>query len=195
MPRPAPPALQVCAADAVLCKAVSTRRLQVVPNGSGLPVIDLSKVGHRCSLACWPACWLCGPPRDWTGRASAHRGTNLQSVRISRPPALLTCNCALQPCAGESGGCSTSTAALPATATPASHKRCPPTCARAPPPFSPAMPQVSPELAEAASGADLVVLDGMGRSIETNLHVKLRWDRQPHRRFGHVQRCALARSR
>ncbi|KAL4443034.1 hypothetical protein ABPG77_008525 [Micractinium sp. CCAP 211/92] len=69
---------QVCAADAVLCKAVSTRRLQVVPNGSGLPVIDLSKV--------------------------------------------------------------------------------------------------SPELAEAAAGADLVVLEGMGRSIETNLHVKLSCD-------------------
>ena len=32
--------------------------------------------------------------------------------------------------------------------------------------------QVSAELAEAAAGADLVVLEGMGRSIETNLHAR-----------------------
>ncbi|KAL4457774.1 hypothetical protein ABPG75_012639 [Micractinium tetrahymenae] len=69
---------QVCVADPVLCKGVSSCKLQVVPNGSGLPVIDLSKV--------------------------------------------------------------------------------------------------SAELAEAAAGADLVVLEGMGRSIETNLHVKLSCD-------------------
>jgi type II pantothenate kinase len=35
---------QICAADPVLCKGISTRQLQVVASGSGLPVIDLSKV-------------------------------------------------------------------------------------------------------------------------------------------------------
>lgn len=34
--------------------------------------------------------------------------------------------------------------------------------------------QISPELAEAAAGADLVVLEGMGRSIETNLNARFR---------------------
>ncbi|PSC71487.1 pantothenate kinase-like [Micractinium conductrix] len=69
---------QICAADPVLCKGVSTRRLQVVASGSGLPVIDLS--------------------------------------------------------------------------------------------------QISPELADLAAVADLIVLEGMGRSIETNLHVRLSCD-------------------
>ncbi|EFN58807.1 hypothetical protein CHLNCDRAFT_19893 [Chlorella variabilis] len=69
---------QICAADSELCKGVSTRQLQVVASGSGLPVIDLSKI--------------------------------------------------------------------------------------------------SPELAEAAAGADLVVLEGMGRSIETNLHARFSCD-------------------
>lgn len=35
---------------------------------------------------------------------------------------------------------------------------------------------VSSELAEVAGDADFVVLEGMGRSIETNLHAKLRCD-------------------
>ena len=34
--------------------------------------------------------------------------------------------------------------------------------------------QISPELADLAAVADLIVLEGMGRSIETNLHVRLR---------------------
>jgi hypothetical protein len=34
--------------------------------------------------------------------------------------------------------------------------------------------QLSEELVEAAADADLMVLEGMGRSIETNLHVELR---------------------
>ena len=34
--------------------------------------------------------------------------------------------------------------------------------------------QISAELAEAAAGADLVVLEGMGRSIETNRHARFR---------------------
>ncbi len=68
--------LQICAADPVLCKGVSTRQLQVVASGSGLPVIDLT--------------------------------------------------------------------------------------------------QLSLELAEAGAGADLVVLEGMGRSIETNINALFR---------------------
>ena len=44
--------LQVCAADPVLCKGVSTRQLQVVSSGSGLPVIDLSQVGGLGAQAC-----------------------------------------------------------------------------------------------------------------------------------------------
>jgi type II pantothenate kinase len=36
--------------------------------------------------------------------------------------------------------------------------------------------QVSIELAEAAAGADLVVLEGMGRSIETNLRARFSCD-------------------
>ncbi|PRW56218.1 hypothetical protein C2E21_5015 [Chlorella sorokiniana] len=69
---------QVAAADPLLCKGISSRQLQVVASGSGLPVIDLSKI--------------------------------------------------------------------------------------------------SGELAAAAEGADLVVLEGMGRSIETNLHARLSCD-------------------
>ncbi|KAI3436717.1 hypothetical protein D9Q98_006132 [Chlorella vulgaris] len=42
---------QICAADSVLCKGVSERRLQVVPSGSGLPVIDLSKVSAELAEA------------------------------------------------------------------------------------------------------------------------------------------------
>jgi type II pantothenate kinase len=36
--------------------------------------------------------------------------------------------------------------------------------------------QVSPELAEAAADADLVVLEGMGRAVETNLHAAFTCD-------------------
>ncbi|KAI7846493.1 hypothetical protein COHA_000028 [Chlorella ohadii] len=36
--------------------------------------------------------------------------------------------------------------------------------------------QISSELAAAAEGADLVVLEGMGRSIETNLHARMSCD-------------------
>lgn len=40
---------QVAAADPLLCKGISSRQLQVVPSGSGLPVIDLSQASWRHS--------------------------------------------------------------------------------------------------------------------------------------------------
>lgn len=42
--------------------------------------------------------------------------------------------------------------------------------------------QVSAGLAEAAAEADLVVLEGMGRSIETNLHARFRCGSSQERR-------------
>lgn len=53
---------------------------------------------------------------------------------------------------------------------------CAPLAAAHSPPFSISLsdPQISSELAAAAEGADLVVLEGMGRSIETNLHARMR---------------------
>jgi hypothetical protein len=47
---------KICAADSVLCKGVSERRLQVVPSGSGLPVIDLTKVRLCIRERCAPSC-------------------------------------------------------------------------------------------------------------------------------------------
>lgn len=51
--RPAclPACLQISAADPVLCKGISTRQLRVVSSGSGLPVIDLSRVRPVFPLA------------------------------------------------------------------------------------------------------------------------------------------------
>ena len=53
-PFPPPPShahLQICAADPVLCKGVSSGQLQVVSNGSGLPVIDLRHLSAELAAA------------------------------------------------------------------------------------------------------------------------------------------------
>ena len=44
-------------------------------------------------------------------------------------------------------------------------------------PSNPINVQVSPELGHAAGGADLVIFEGMGRAIETNLYAELTCDR------------------
>ena len=100
----------LCAADDTICRGVSSGRLRVVASGSGLPVIDLSRVRTSVGAPGGRAGGLVPP--FWTG------ATDLP------PPA----------------------------------------------------PQLSPELAEACAGADLIVLEGMGRAIETNLRASLACD-------------------
>lgn len=114
---------QICAADSVLCKGVSERRLQVVPSGSGLPVIDLSKVKPCICERYPPSC---------PGRPACRQPACRKQIEQPLPhPTLLTM--LINPAA-----------------------------------------QVSAELAEAAQQADLIILEGMGRSIETNLGARFR---------------------
>jgi hypothetical protein len=51
---------------------------------------------------------------------------------------------------------------------------------------------VSPELAAAAEGVDLVVLEGMGRGIETNLFATLTVDRLNLGMIKHPEVSSLA---
>lgn len=188
-PRPAElPSSQVCAADAVLCKAVSTRRLQVVPSGSGLPVIDLSKARGAAAA---PACWAPPAVRHVAvslGCACAEVAGRAWQAPRATTPALRRPSLRARRCKGTALHFCTSMHVQSWVEAAAASKAAPPPSPTPllPPAVSCCLPlgptlccaavlQVSPELAEAAAGADLVVLEGMGRSIETNLHVKLRW--------------------
>ena len=134
---------QIAAADAVLCKGISSRRLQLVASGSGLPVIDLSKARQLRCLLLWSlqrvGGMLC---LDCVASAAGSMPVKAGAVLPEAPSPLF------------------SWASL----------ACPPGLSRCPV----ARAQISAELAAAAQGADLVVLEGMGRSIETNLHARLR---------------------
>jgi hypothetical protein len=134
---PSPDPLQVCAADPVLCKGVSTRQLQVVSSGSGLPVIDLSQVCGVSSQAC---------PRRQTALPK-QRAIFVFVFCLCLFPLL---NIKLEDSIRTLCKRHAMHAALLTWL------------------------QISAELAEAAAGADLVVLEGMGRSIETNLHARFR---------------------
>lgn len=164
------PSPQVAAADPLLCKGISSRQLQVVASGSGLPVIDLSQVSvsHGCSAG----------GESWQKAGGAGGGWAL------RCSCFLTASCwagvCLRDCKCRLCACVVLTASFPNPSQPATPI--------APHPLD---LQISSELAAAAEGADLVVLEGMGRSIETNLHARMRCGRHnmPGSRGGVVAGC------
>lgn len=179
-PAPAPPPTdcrsgpspQVAAADPLLCKGISSRQLQVVASGSGLPVIDLSQVsvsnrrsagGERGAGGGWALRRSCFP------KAGCWAGMRLRACKRQLRSTSRLCACVVLPAIHCNHSLSTATPHAPL----------------------PLNLQISGELAAAAEGADLVVLEGMGRSIETNLHARMRCGRRdmPGSRGGVVVGC------
>lgn len=64
-----------------------------------------------------------------------------------------------------------------------------PHCPHPPPP--PRRPQVSPEVASEAEGCDLVIIEGMGRGIETNLRAAFKCDTAKLAMVKHPEVAAL----